>query len=75
MVVHEENGYLFDPHQPEELAALMGRFIENPNLITAMGNKSEQLMNQHTPEKAAEFFAKVTSFVLENLEPLQEGVV
>ncbi|HCF26066.1 MAG TPA: glycosyl transferase [Cyanobacteria bacterium UBA11049] len=66
MVIEGENGYLFEPQQPEELAKVMSRFIEQPNLSVSMGDKSQQLMAQHTPEVAAQFLAKVTSFVVRN---------
>lgn len=64
MVIEGENGYLFEPQQPEELAKVMRRFIEQPNLSKSMGDKSQQLMAQHTPEVAAQFLANVTSFAV-----------
>ena len=66
MGIEGENGYLFEPQQPEELAEVMRRFIEQPNLSKSMGDKSQQLMAQHTPEVAAQFLAKVTSFAVSN---------
>lgn len=63
MVIEGENGYLFEPHHPEKLAAAMRRFIEQPELSAAMGNKSKQIMAQHTPEIAAQFLTQITSFV------------
>lgn len=65
LTIDRENGYCFDPHEPEKLAELMGRFIEDPHLAAVMGEKSKQLMAQYTPEAAAQFLSKVTSFVLE----------
>jgi len=67
MVVAGENGYIFDPHNSQELAELMRRFIEKPEHIISMGNKSQQLIAAHTPESVAEFLEKVISFVLGNL--------
>jgi glycosyltransferase involved in cell wall biosynthesis len=64
MVVEGENGYVFDPHAPEELAKIMGRFIDEPELSISMSHKSQQLIAQHTPEAAAQFLTEVTSFVL-----------
>ena len=58
MVVEGENGYIFDPYKPEAVAEIMRRFIENPQLITSMSHKSQQLMAQHTPEAAAQFLAQ-----------------
>lgn len=65
LIVEGENGYCFDPHEPKKLAELMCHFIDNPNLAVAMGEKSKQLMARYTPEAAAIFLHKVTSFVLE----------
>lgn len=66
MVVDGENGYIFDPYNPEKLAEMMSRFISNPDLISSMGHKSQQLMAQHTPKSAAEFLAEVTASILEH---------
>ena len=66
IVVAGENGYIFDPYHPEELAQLMSRFIDNPHLISTMGEKSQQLIAPHNPEAAANFLAEVTSFVMSN---------
>lgn len=66
IVIDGENGYVFDPLKPEELAAIMRRFIDQPELAIAMGKKSQQLMAQYTPESAAEFLAKTITFVMEN---------
>lgn len=65
MIISEENGYLFDPYAPMEIARFMRCFIDNPHLITSMGAKSKELIANHTPETAAELLFKVTSFVLE----------
>jgi glycosyltransferase involved in cell wall biosynthesis len=59
MVVAEENGYIFDPHVPEELAKYMQFFIDDSGLAYQMGKKSYQLIMPHTPKAAAQFFIKV----------------
>lgn len=64
LVIDGENGYTFNPHSPEELATLMRRLIDQPNLIHAMSEKSKQLMPQYTPEKAANSFAEITRELL-----------
>lgn len=66
LVIDGENGYCFDPYQTERLAQLMSRFIDNPELAVKLGDNSQKLMRQYTPEAAAEFLAKVTSLVLEH---------
>lgn len=65
MILHGENGYIFDPYTPTEIAKFMQFFIKNPNQIIAMGNKSKELIAHHTPEAAAQFLAQVQSFALE----------
>jgi glycosyltransferase involved in cell wall biosynthesis len=65
LVVEGANGYCFDPHEPERLAELMCRFINNPALAVSMGRQSQQLMSRYTPATAANFLAQVISFVYE----------
>ncbi|MFP5273333.1 glycosyltransferase family 4 protein [Coleofasciculus sp.] len=66
LVVEGENGYIFDPYHPAELAEQMRRFIDNSDLIVSMGQKSQQFITQHNPEAAAKFLVEVTSFALKN---------
>lgn len=66
MVVEGENGYTFDPYQPEAIAELMRRFIDNPDQIKSMGEKSQQLMAPHTPDTVSQFFEDVVKFVVAN---------
>lgn len=65
MVKDGENGYIFDPHQPETLAELMSKFIDRPDLISQMGAKSKEIMTSHTPEAVAKSLAEVVEFVLD----------
>lgn len=64
MINDGENGYIFDPYDVNGLCGTMSRFINNPDLITSMGQRSKQLIAPHNPEAAAKFFAEVTNFVL-----------
>ncbi len=66
MVVEGENGYIFDPYSPPDLAVLMCRFLDHPDLITPMGQRSQQLIAQTTPQTAAESFTEVVSSVMAN---------
>lgn len=61
-----ENGYCFNPNHPEQLAEMMSRFIHYPDLIVAMGHKSQERIRPYSPESAAQFLADVTAFVLDN---------
>jgi glycosyltransferase involved in cell wall biosynthesis len=46
MVSDGTNGYIFDPYNSQELASVMCRFIDEPELINSMGNQSQQLIEQ-----------------------------
>jgi glycosyltransferase involved in cell wall biosynthesis len=63
MVNHKVNGFVFDPQQVEDLVNLMLQFIDDPKLINLMGIQSQQLMLNHTSEKAIECFTEATNFV------------
>ncbi|WP_413165266.1 glycosyltransferase family 4 protein [Capilliphycus salinus ALCB114379] len=66
LVREGENGYVFDPNQPEDLAVAMRDFITNhPNLTETMGKKSVEFISEYTPQKAAEVVAQIVSFVFD----------
>lgn len=64
LIIEGDNGYCFDPYEPEKLAQLMCCFINDSNLATSMGEKSQQIMAKYTPEAAAQFLSQVSSFVM-----------
>lgn len=64
LVINGENGYVFAPDAPEELADLMQKFLDNPDLIAKMGEQSKQIMAQYTPVAAAKCLAEVTELVM-----------
>jgi glycosyltransferase involved in cell wall biosynthesis len=64
MVVDGVNGYVFDPHEPEKIAEMMSRFINDIELTKVMGAKSQEIMAPYTPESVCEFFTDVVKFVL-----------
>jgi len=57
------DGWIFDPHNPKELAELMKRFVDNPALITTMGENARRKMEAFTPKAAAEFLKRVAIWV------------
>jgi glycosyltransferase involved in cell wall biosynthesis len=67
MIVEGENGYIFDPYQSEGIANAMRDLIDCPEKLVFMGQKSQQLIAEHTPEEAAKLIADVTSLVLEKI--------
>ena len=66
LIVSGENGYIFDPSSAKELADKMQIFLDNPDLIESMGERSRQIISQKTPETAAKAYVEVTSFLMEN---------
>lgn len=66
LIMSGENGYIFDPSSAQELAEKMQIFIDNPDLIESMGERSRQIISQKTPETAAKAYVEVTSFLMEN---------
>ncbi|MEG3900569.1 glycosyltransferase family 4 protein [Microcoleus sp. B4-C5] len=66
LIMSGENGYIFDPSSAKELAEKMQFFLDAPNLIESMGERSRQIISQKTPETAAKAYVEVTSFLMEN---------
>ena len=64
LVVHGENGYVFSPDEPQKLADLLQKFLDDPNIIPTMGERSKQIMSQYTPTAAAQCLAEVTQQVM-----------
>lgn len=64
LVQQGQNGFCFEPEDADKLAGLMEHFITHPDAIATMGQNSQQIMAQYTPEKAGDFLAEVTHFVL-----------
>jgi glycosyltransferase involved in cell wall biosynthesis len=65
MIVEGENGYIFDPYDPEGLAIAMRRFLDHPELIDSMGKQSQQLISKKNPSSAAQSFVEVISYIVE----------
>lgn len=66
LVIDGENGYVFTPDDPHKLADLLQKFLDHPELITTMGERSKQIMSQYTPVAAAQCLADVTKLVMTN---------
>jgi len=59
IMVDGDNGYIFDPYDVEQLAALMDRFVAEPSLIERMGDRSKELSCNLTPKNTARFFCQL----------------
>ncbi|MEG4005660.1 glycosyltransferase family 4 protein [Microcoleus sp. Pol11C1] len=66
LIMSGDNGYIFDPSSAKELADKMQTFLDNPDLIESMGERSRQIISQKTPETAAKAYVEVTSFLMDN---------
>ena len=64
MVSSGENGYIFDPYEPEQLAELMSMLIDCPEQIRQMGEASKKIMETHTLDKVAKSLTEVVDSVL-----------
>ena len=62
LMEHGKNGFVFNPHQPVELANYMKQFIDRSSLIKEMGQASAQIMTAHTPEIAIRCFTDAVQF-------------
>ena len=64
LVEHGGNGFVFQPSDVVELADLMQKFLDQPESIPMMGERSQQIMAQYTPETAAQCMVEVTQRVM-----------
>jgi glycosyltransferase involved in cell wall biosynthesis len=63
-VCHGENGFIFDPRDPNELAQLMLRLINIPELTKKFGQKSKEIMEPYTVANAVAAFQECIEHVL-----------
>jgi glycosyltransferase involved in cell wall biosynthesis len=66
MIIPGENGFIFDPNQPQELAEYMQKVIQNPELMASMGERSQQLIAPHHPEAIASNLAQILNSLQES---------
>lgn len=64
LIAEAENGFVFDPYEPEAIADVMIRLIEQPETWAKMGQRSQEIIAHHTPVNAAQFLIKVTDTVV-----------
>jgi glycosyltransferase involved in cell wall biosynthesis len=69
LVVSGENGFVFDPYNENELLDRMRYFIANHGSIRKMGECSEKIIAQYTPENAASrMYDGIQSVLKENVK-------
>ena len=60
LIVHGENGWICDPHDPAAMAAIMRSAIASPESIATMGRAAQATISQHTPAMVAQFLADIS---------------
>jgi len=61
MIQDGENGFVFDPHNPKELADRMELFLRVPGLAQRLGEKSKELIEPYTARLAAQVLVQVAT--------------
>jgi len=64
LIEEGKNGYCFHPENPERMAMLMARFIDEPTLADSMGSYAQNAIKQYSPEAAAGFMKAVAENVM-----------
>ncbi|MEM7593774.1 MAG: glycosyltransferase family 4 protein [Cyanobacteria bacterium P01_A01_bin.83] len=62
LIIDGANGYVFDSQNPDQLAQLMGKIIEQPSLIESMSLHSAKIVQQYTPEIASQTLVEALEF-------------
>lgn len=65
MIASGENGFVFDPFDPQELADYMSRFIQDRSLGARMGIRGLETISPFTPARSAEVLANVALGVVQ----------
>jgi glycosyltransferase involved in cell wall biosynthesis/O-antigen/teichoic acid export membrane protein len=72
LVSHGENGFVFDSHNPQELAGFMAQFVNDPAMILRFGARACEAVAPYTPARAAQALA---GFARGTSRPSRGGLV
>jgi len=61
MIQDGENGFVFDPHHPEELADRMELLLRVPGLAERLGERAKEIISPYTARLAAQVLAQVAT--------------
>ena len=64
-LVHPENGWTFDPRNPDETVAMLREIIRKKEDLPRMGEASRQIVAQYTPRHAAETIYQACLYAME----------
>lgn len=59
MIIEGENGYIYEPFQPAQLAEKMSHFMTHSQLINHMGSESKRLIAPHNSKAVSQFLTEV----------------
>lgn len=54
LVKNGKNGYTFNPYDTDELAAIMEKFVSEPDKIKSFGKVSKEIIKKYSPEQVAQ---------------------
>ena len=61
MIQDGENGFVFDPHNPAELADRMELLLRVPGLAERLGERAKEIIGPYTARLAAQVLAQVAT--------------
>jgi glycosyltransferase involved in cell wall biosynthesis len=73
MVSHGKNGFIFDSHNPEELANYMAQLIGDPGLIARFGKHASEAVAPFTPARAAQALARLATGTIQPTRGLRSN--
>jgi glycosyltransferase involved in cell wall biosynthesis len=53
-VKEDQNGYIFDPYNVQELTNVFNKFVERPEIIIPFGKMSKEIIKRFSPENVAQ---------------------
>lgn len=69
VVHHDQNGFGFNPSDHDELAALMARYLLDPDLVRRHGDYSLVISDSFRPERAVQAFIEASEAAIDHLAP------
>jgi glycosyltransferase involved in cell wall biosynthesis len=64
VVIEGRNGFVFDPHNANELAEKLAMLLESKYLVESMSEQAKKTAAEHSLEDVAEFFAELSGRLL-----------
>ena len=63
-LVHQENGWTFDPLKKESIINVLNQIINSKNQLKYMGKKSMDIVSKETAERAADSIIKAIDIAI-----------